>query len=102
MSLEAYLEVKTLQLFGEAMITYNLIVTPISGDNGSEDIVLEEDGELLKGPPALMWGSKTEGITSIIVFYDLLIYFSFCGCNPTCHQLSVGPNPCYAFFSSIL
>lgn len=54
MSLEAYLEVKTLQLFGEAMITYNLIVTPISGDNGSEDIVLEEDGELLKGPPALM------------------------------------------------
>ena len=47
------MEVKTLQLFNKAMVAYNLILTPIGGDNRSEDIALKEDGELLEGP-ALM------------------------------------------------
>ena len=48
------------------MVAYNLILTPVGGDNRSEDVMLEEDGELLEGPVP-MWGGKAGGIPSTIL-----------------------------------
>ena len=50
MSSEAQLELKALQLFSEAAVAFNLTPMPVGGDNGSEDIMLEEDGKLPEGP----------------------------------------------------
>ena len=53
MNPEVRMELDALQQFGEAAITYDIIPVPTSGGNVSEDIALEEDGKLPKGP-ALM------------------------------------------------
>ena len=50
MSSEAQLGLEALQLFGEAVVTYDLTPMPVGGDNGSEDVMLKEDGELPEGP----------------------------------------------------
>ena len=50
MNPEVKMELDTLQHFGEAAITYDIIPVPTSGGNVSKDIALEEDGELPKGP----------------------------------------------------
>ena len=50
LSLEAQLGLEALQLFSEAAVTYDLTPMPVGGDNGSEDIMLKEDGKLPKGP----------------------------------------------------
>ena len=53
MNPEVKMELDTLQQFGEAAITYDIIPVPTSGGNVSEDITLEEDSKLPEGP-ALM------------------------------------------------
>ena len=53
MSSEAQLGLEALQLFGEAMVAYDLTSMPVGGNNESEDVMLKEDGKLPEGP-ALM------------------------------------------------
>ena len=50
MSLEAQLGLEALQLCGKVAVAYNLTPMPVGGDNGSEDVMLKEDGELPEGP----------------------------------------------------
>ena len=50
MNPEVKMELDALQQFGEVVIAYDIIPVPTSGGNVSEDVALEEDGELPEGP----------------------------------------------------
>ena len=81
MNPEVKMELDTFQQFGEAVIAYDIIPMSTSGGNVSEDVALEEDGELSKGP-APMWGNE-EGRYILHNFtYNSLFHF-FHGHNPT-------------------